>query len=186
MLIFTCKTKPSQGSILESFWTGQHHILYHAPALMGEHYMVQSFIEQLSMARRGQPLCRNVKDKLQCNSWPPSYAEWLTEQAYFSVQMSLMLLTFYRATDLHFHQGCRLILFSAKLLAWDWQDRICLRDSHILIVQDKKKVESNWAKRSYCGLPSENVAVETEPVFREIQTSLQQNILLECTGIIYV
>lgn len=139
MLIFTCKTKPSQGSILESFWTGQHHILYHAPALMGEHYMVQSFIEQLSMARRGQPLCRNVKDKLQCNSWPPSYAEWLTEQAYFSVQMSPMLLTFYRATDLHFHQGCRLILFSAKLLAWDWQDRICLRDSHILIVQDKKK-----------------------------------------------
>lgn len=47
-------------------------------------------------------------------------------------------------------------------------------------------MEFKWAKKSYCGLPSENVAVETEPVFREIQASLQQDILLECTGVICV
>lgn len=49
-----------------------------------------------------------------------------------------------------------------------------------------EKVGFKWAKRSYCGLPSENVAVEAEPVFREIQASLQQDILLECTGVICV
>lgn len=37
---------------------------------------------------------------------------------------------------------------------------------------------------TYCGLPSEDVAVETEPVFREIQSSLKKDILLESTGII--
>lgn len=96
-----------------------------------------------------------------------------------------MLFSFYGATDLHFDSGVKALSFQCKgtSMRFTGQD---LRESYPDCTGRRGGIQGlKQAKRSYCGLPSENVAVETEPVFREIQASLQQDILLECTGIIY-
>ena len=41
------------------------------------------------------------------------------------------------------------------------------------------------SNRAYQGFPSEDVAVEADPVLREVETALQEDISLQCTGVVW-
>ena len=37
---------------------------------------------------------------------------------------------------------------------------------------------------THSGLPAKDIAVEAEPVFRQVKTALEQDVLLQCTRVV--
>ena len=42
-----------------------------------------------------------------------------------------------------------------------------------------------YGNRAYQGFPAEDVAVEADPVLREVEATLQEDISLQCTGVVW-
>lgn len=76
---------------------------------------------------------RNIKAWIQHNSWAPSYAEWLTEQAHFSIHTSPMLFSFSRAME--FSPRYAGSFFTAQINQHEMNGIRFVWGTHILIVQ---------------------------------------------------